>query len=665
MLGDDLEAAKSAVLQEEREKDVSVSPILDMSSPPPLLDTTALGRGVLSVGSIKMESPLSPITSPLLSTNEGPNIPELLKSMDIDYELSHLASSEIEALPTDDENRTNGHNFQSVMEESTVAVLKSIEQEHISIADAIARAKPPIMDFSIPESEWQSLPMDARVHLKWLCESYNIKIPPLPNNCRGESKLRWIPFLQKIDGQVLTKDAIDCEGDLSQVFNFLDAQDVSGSASYVWKRPGLAIMREPECEDDLNEMALAADTTYDLASLARKRRFENDQVEIVMSPPSSSGPSVDLIAPLQHNKRPQQTLPDKNIGRTSLLPSLGSNSAVSDLLSYYIDIRTAKRRKQDRSVFFQPSSSLDVEPQSMTIPGPLKSKGGISGLPDTKEQTRQRATVQAPCPEMDISNAPTKLIKGLTFSRGLFSALEQLYPTAEIIERDFDRWNTVVWSHHSISRSTAVSPLAAEADVIVSPATGIIVTTLLKVIQKPLPGYSGQSAIRERINHVALRYERLIVLVSEGNTVNDTVRDLTSSETSAYAEFIGFAARLDSKVEVFYVGGGEATLAKWLVSFAVWHAPEAAEIQEQLVQGETEWEVFLRRTGFNAYAAQAILLRLKDEDSGPREERERSEHGLTAFMMMTGAERLRRFRVLMGGENVLNRVNKVLEMEWS
>ncbi|KAI1114321.1 hypothetical protein F5Y14DRAFT_451088 [Nemania sp. NC0429] len=662
MLCDDLKAAESALRQEQRE--VDVSPIPDLSSPSPLLDTLALGTEILRVGSIKMESPLLPITSPLASANEGPNIPLLLESMDIDCELSRPESSRIDALPTDDENRTNDHDFQSVMKESTVMVLNSIEQEDISIANAIARAEVPIMDFSIPEPEWQSLPMDARAHLKWLYDSYSIEIPPPSNPCRGESKLRWIPFLQKINWQVLTKETIDYEGDLSQLFN-LDSQEVPSSASYVWKRPGLALMRELECEDDLNEMTPAADTTYDLASIARKRRLENDPVEIMLTSPSSSSPSIDLIAPIQHKERAQQTLPDKIIGRVNLLPSPGSNSAVSDLLSYYIDTHTRKRRKQDRSVFFLPTSSRDTELQSRTIPGQIQSKSGISTLPRAIEQTKKKATPQAPCPGIDISNAPTKLIKGLTLSRGLFSALEELYPTAEIIERDFDRWNTVVWSHHSISRSTVVSPLAAEADVIVSPATGIILTTLLKVIQKPLPGYNGQSAIRERISYVALRYERLVVLVSEGNTVDDTTRDLTASETSAYAEFIGFIAALDSKVEVFYVGGGEATLARWLVSLAVQYTPEAAEVQEHLIQGETAWEVFLRRAGLNVYAAQAILVRLKDENPSPKEKMVCSEHGLAAFMMMKGAERLLRFRGLMGGENVLNRVNKVLDMGWS
>ncbi|KAJ8110606.1 hypothetical protein ONZ43_g5831 [Nemania bipapillata] len=278
---------------------------------------------------------------------------------------------------------------------------------------------------------------------------------------------------------------------------------------------------------------------------------------------------------------------------------------------------------------------------------------------------RGKMKLQAPCPEINIPNTPTKLIKGLTLNRGLLSKLEQLYPTAEIIERDFDRWNTVTWGHQSILRPTIISSLAAEADVIVSPATGIIVTTLLKVIQKVLPGHTGQSSIRERLVSVALRYERLIVLVSEGNTEDETTRDLTPPETTAYADFISFAAGFDYKIEVFYVGGGEATLAKWLVSFAVRYAPEAAQTQARLIQDETQWEVFLRRAGFNAYAAQSILVLIKGRDSTDKEGDEFDNYGLAQFMTLTEAQRLDCFRTLMGGEKVLKRVNKMLEMRWS
>ncbi|KAJ8125811.1 hypothetical protein O1611_g7827 [Lasiodiplodia mahajangana] len=656
MLSDDLAAAESTILQNELEKDIS--PIFDGDSLQfsPLLDPLALVRELPKVDLIKMESPLLPISSPLQPTNAKPTIPGLLKSMDMDHALSDSESSKIDVLGVKSQNEAIGHTLQTIMGASAAVVLKSIEQEHVSIADAIARVEPPIMDFSIPEPEWESFPMIAQVHLKWLLQSYEIELPPWKKDLRAETKLRWIPFLQTMDWRTLTKETVDCERDMSSFLNILDAQEVPTSANYVWKRPGLAILHETECEECL-ETTSPIKSINDLAGLAKKRRFENNLVDTVGSSSPSSCPSIDLIVPC---KRTLEN-PDR---QTNLLPNLESNLTVSILLSNYIDMHTAKRRKQDRSSFFPPTSKPEVKSQPVSTTRLHHKKEYDSSISTIRNEVKRRPTPQSLCPEIGFSNPPTKLIKGLTLSRGLFSKLERLYPTAEIIERDFDRWNTLAWGSHSVLRSTVTSSLAAEADVIVSPATGIIVTTLLKAIQKPLPGHVKQSSIRERIGCVSLRYERLIVLVSEGNVVDETVRDLALSEITAYSEFVGFVSGLDSKVEVFYVGGGEATLARWIVSFAGRYAPEAAEIQEHLIQDETQWEVFLRRAGFNAYAAQAILVRLKGEDHNS-EENEYSSYGLAGFMMMTETERLCHFHDLMGGENVLNRVNRMLETRWS
>ncbi|KAI0101633.1 hypothetical protein GGR51DRAFT_324887 [Nemania sp. FL0031] len=656
MLSDDLAAAESAVLQEGLEKDTSPMLNGDPLQLSPLLNPLALVGELPRVESIKMESPLLPITSPLGPTHAEPIVPALLKSMDIDHALSDPESSNIDVLGIKSHDEAISHSLQAIMGDSAVTVLKSIEQEHVSIADAIARVEPPIIDFSIPEPEWESFPMIVQVHLKWLFRSYKIELPPWKKDIRADTKLRWIPFLQKMDWRSLTNEMIDWERDLSQLPNILNAQEAPTSADYVWKRPGIAILRETECEE-LFEIKSPTKGTSNLVNLAKKRRFENNLVNMARSSSSSSCPSVDLVVPCK------RTPPVNLDRRPSLLPNQESNLAVSILLSNYIDMHTAKRRKQDRSSFFPTTSELEAESQSVSATRLYQSKGCDSNLPTMRNEAKKRATPQAPCPEIGLSNPPTKLIKGLTLSRGLFSKLEQLYPNAEIIERDFDRWNTLAWGSNSIFRSTVISPLATEADVIISPATGIIVTTLLKVIQKPLPGHVGQYSIRDRISCVSLRYERLIVLVSEGNVVDETVRNLTLSETTAYSEFVSFVAGLDSKVEVLYVGGGEPTLAKWVVSLAGQYASEAAEIQVHLIQDETQWEVFLRRAGFNAYAAQAILVRLKGEDY-KSEDNERSKSGLAGFMMMAETERVHHFRDLMGGENVLNRVNRMLETKW-
>ncbi|KAJ2998520.1 hypothetical protein NUW58_g294 [Xylaria curta] len=664
MLSDDLKAAESTVVQKELEKDVL--PMLDMEylRLSPLLEPLAPVGELPKISSTKLESPLSPITSPLRSPNEGANIVTLLKSIDVDHVLSRPESSKVALLRTDSLNDAIDLGLKAEMEESAVAVLKSIEQENISIADAIARVEVPIMDFSIPEPEWQSLPMDPWAHLKWLYKSYNIKIPPYLRDSRADSKLRWVPFLHSIDSQMLTRENIDSEITLSSFLNFLDVNETPTSANYVWKRPGLSILREMENEEPLDEITPLARAMYGLTSLARKRRMENDLVEKGMSSSSSKSSSpIDFVGPCRYERPLQPTLSESLVDRTSILPNVDSNATVSALLSSYMDVHTTKRRKQDKSPFFLPTSKHVIETRSLSAPMASRSKRGNPSPSKAQEQPQKEAKSRAPCPKINVSNPPTKLIKGLTLSRRLLSDLEQLYPSAEIIERDFDRWNNVVWGHSSVIKPTIVSSLVAEADVIVSPATGIIVTTLLRVIQKPLPGHGGQSAIRKRISCVALRYERLVVLVSEGNTVDETAHDLTPSETAAYAGFMGFIAGLNCKIEVFYVGGGEATLSRWLVSLAVHHAPEAAEVQQHLIQDESQWEVFLRRVGLNAYAAQSILVRLKANDHGSIGE-ECSKHGLVSFLTMTDVERLQRFRDLMGGECVLNRANELLKMRW-
>ncbi|KAI8623868.1 hypothetical protein F5Y19DRAFT_481228 [Xylariaceae sp. FL1651] len=664
MLSDDIKAAELAIVRELKN---DVSPVSDIETPQlsPVTNVLALSAELPKVGSIKIETPLLPFTSPLLSKDRDPNIPALLRSMDIDHTFHQPESLETDALQTENADSSLDHDLQDEMVECAASLMKNIEQERVSAANAIARVEVPIMDFSIERPEWQNLPSNTSIHIQWIHGLFNVDIPCWPKNSQADSELRWVPFLHKNDLKALTNEQIDDDRDLLQLLDFPDAKEVQTSADYVWKQPGLAILREPDDEEDLPEPASPPGNMRDLVSLVRKRRYEDNLAEIETGGSSSSTSAVELVRSSRNKTLKPQEWPKAWLAPTNLLVGTESSSAVSTLLSNYIEIRTAKRQKQERSSFFPISSKFELEPQVALASKPVQSKEVLPSRQGTLKRPEKDIAQPAPCPTLDIPDTPTRLIKGLTLSRGLFTRIEQLYPSAEIIERDFDRWNTIAWDKNSVSRSPVVSSLAAEADIIVSPITGIIVTTLLKIIQKPLPGHRGQSAIRERVSRVALLYERLLVLVSEGNIVDETVRDLTPSEITAYADFVGFVSSLDIEGQVFYVGGGEDTLAKWLVSFATRHAPEAAEVQEHLVQDETQWELFLRRAGCNAYAAQAILARLKAPDDIVEEEGRHLQYGLAAFVMMTSGERVQNFQDLMGGERVLNRVSSLLDTSWS
>lgn len=664
LLSDDLKAAKSVIEKGELEE---LSHISDIAAAQlsPLPDKLALDAERFKIDSIRVESPLLTSSSPHKLFNRGVNVPSLLKSMDIDHALSPPFSSETDDAHTIGMIATHDSELQNTMEQSSASLMRSIEQECINVADTMARVEVPTMDFSISEPKWQALPMNTKAHLDWLNKEHDTALHYWPRNAKADSQLRWVPFMQKIDFQALTSEIIEDEGAGSKLFDFIDAETVPTSADYVWKRPGLAVLYESESEGELEGATRPVDPMFDLEILSRRRRLQSKIDE------SDSDCSVHLIAP--QKKRPLQNAPKEDVMQlTQLLPGADSDSAVSTLLSNYIHIREAKRQKQDKSSFFSHNPKPEDQLPMLLIPKvprlerDLRTDQGHKPVEQPLSQLCDSKAPAAPCPKLDTINAATKLIKGLTISRSLFARLEQLYPAAEIIERDFDRWDTVTWDHRSVTTIPVALSLTAEADIIISPITGIIMTTLLKTIQKPLPGCSGQSAIRERISRVMLRYERLIVLVSEGNVIDETARDLTPSEAMGYAEFVSFTAGLDSQVMVFYVGGGEATLATWLVFFAAQYAHEAAETQGNLMQDETQWELFLRRAGFNAYAAQAILIRLKAAANEQTYEESRwFEGGLSAFMRMSPDERVEYFRDLVGGETMLNRISRTLETRWS
>ncbi len=148
--------------------------------------------------------------------------------------------------------------------------------------------------------------------------------------------------------------------------------------------------------------------------------------------------------------------------------------------------------------------------------------------------------------------------------RYLLRHIRELYPTATLIERDFG------------TQSAGKVPLA-EPDLLCSPATAVLTTSLQKVKQRTLPGQAANSAggLRERIAAVAERCERVLVLVSEDAGKGDIpayklaaaadMRDLDRRDCDALISLTAFAAGLSGDVSVFYVAGGEEELARWTV----------------------------------------------------------------------------------------------------
>ncbi|KAL7629130.1 hypothetical protein AAE478_000649 [Parahypoxylon ruwenzoriense] len=672
LLDDDLNRAEAGLLErdhfhaENLPVPQSGTPVVSPLEELPLLE---LRRPNLS--SLKVEGPLTPLDSLPPSSELAIDMTGLMQETDIDEVLKKAQLDLCDAKGEKDPDGIFSDDTLAILKDVATSVTRSIEQERLQTADAIARIDIPTMDFSIPGPDWQHIPLGPKSHLRWIEKNHEaFNVNPWPKDPKAERELRWAPFSSRL-GRISTKESIDDAENVKEFLDFSGLHSLPTSADYVWKRPGLAILRDPEeGEEEEEEEQLNSHPAYgedrDLESLVRKRRLE------LSDPRPESEGTLDPASPIDLVRVPEDTAQSSRVPSggherlSNLLLGCDDPSATSTLLSNYVDFHTKKRQKSSTSCFFpnktKPTAQSNEAPTSKATIAASKT---LEVIRDSGHNQGQMPVEPAPCPTLVPTSAKTKIIKALTLERGVFSRLEKLYPNTEIIERDFDRWNSMTWNRNSILRSPVASPLAAEADVIVSPITGIVVTTLLKAMQKPVPGQKkGLAAIRERIRSVALRYERLVVLVSEANRVDETARDLTPAECVGYTDFTGFVAGLDTDTQVYYVGGGNETLTKWLVSFLTRYAPEAAAVGDVLIQDETLWELFLRRAGLNAYAAQAILGRLKPPEDASEGEGVDGRYGLPAFVRMGPERRVKEFHGLMGGERVLRRVNEVLEMQW-
>lgn len=252
-------------------------------------------------------------------------------------------------------------------------------------------------------------------------------------------------------------------------------------------------------------------------------------------------------------------------------------------------------------------------------------------------------------------------------NRKLACRIQRLYPGAEFIERDFalHKPSTSAFQHCPYPTSESMDCSLDEADMTISPGTGIILTTLQKIRQCSLPGQAVRLIVRERVARVAPRYERLLVLVSKDDMIDYSANNVAAhgieSDYKAAAEFVGFCSSLYQDTQAMLIAGKEEQLAEWIVAMMVKHA--GVDLGTKLVSEETTWEIFLRRAGFNCFAAQAILSKLNGQ-SADANISTAGDVGLTAFLKMSVEKRVESFEEIFGGSALMKRVSSQLDARW-
>ena len=546
------------------------------------------------------------------------------------------------------------------------------EQERLIEADSTARVDVPVMDFSKPDPPWKAFEQQRGSASLLSLQKLTIQElvgQPRPWSGTGlvATNMNWVPFPASLARVALEEPFKDNDGTWEAFVNDPREDKVINSSDLTWKPPGLRILKDEEEDDDEIEPAkFLTDNVQDLSALIKKRKMELDQNEIQDNEVNKS--KTKTITHLRHgtpkpndlmHMSPGHNMHDDLVDSQGFGLLAGSFSAANSI-DNYLELRGTKKPKLMDSSYFQLATKVvQSVPKSATPQLDPKTQARVQ-FPI--RQSPVAADARLPAPNLEPLSTDTYIIVSSTIlkHRSLVKQLEALLPKLKLVERDFSAHNTTSWMPGSVSRSPIKSPLDSEADIIVSPAMGIVITTLQKIKQKPLPGQKTKTAIRERLGQVSTRYEKLAVYVSEGRTDGTTNR-LDANDCLDFGSFAGFVLGLNSSNTVQFVGGGEETLSKWVASTI---AQNRVAGDLTLIEEETHWEIFLRRAGLNAFAAQAIISELKEpEGVNPLSPSKAGLFGIVAFVEMTVEQRIARFGPLCG-KGLIERVSAVIDTDW-
>ncbi|THZ20861.1 hypothetical protein D6C89_06963 [Aureobasidium pullulans] len=605
----------------------------------------------------KVEVPLSPA---LLSSSPT----KKTKIVTFSDELCTTIPDYAKPFPLGDSNSADeryDEALKKVLKAGAESAVSAIENEQLTQADSTLRVEIPTIDQSGPLPPWE---MFSRNQLGFgtSIEAQQQMISMLRRETISPREVwsgvvrinramtRWRPFDTRLSD--LPKEEITCD-DLDDFKNEEPQDTTSG-----WKLDGLRIL--DACEDD-DEAIEFADMPIILERLGSTETMPEGKAWSEKGGPKLAAmlqprqPLFPLSRVATHT--PLEGLkPHKSPAYPQ--PLLGNTFSASNSLDRFMQIQTGKKA----------SPKVSEEPRLQATTSPIHIAKPTSKftarIRDSESLQNPRSltskispSMQSMMPSIHLPSLPdpvpprTFVLSSTMFDRrALIKHIERLNPTAEYIERDF----APARSLRGVSSQTSE---ADEADMILAPGHGILLTTLQKLIQKNLPGQVTRNVVRERIVQLARRYERLIVMVHE-DRAGSQQRPLDSRESGEIVSLVNFCAAQSHEIQVMYIPGDEIALAIWIVASMVRFGLNDPEVQ--LLQDETSWELFLRKAGMDVFAAQVILIRLKVPDSVPSPSDKR-QYGLPAFVMMGEAERLRRFGGLFGGEKILRKVSMAID----
>jgi hypothetical protein len=532
----------------------------------------------------KVEGPLTP---PMLSDSPM----KKLKSVSFPETLHQVIPEAVWATASDDGTDLDFDELFKEIEPLARKATMKAENEKLSGADTTARVVIPVINFTPPIPPWHEYsqrksgkhrPDDTELgaQMKFLLR---IKREDLKTASSWHSlsfsereDIPWNIFTAQIS-KIHVDEKLHGETEFNGILTEMATGNVADSSLQVWKPEGLRILDQDDCEEEIEPAEM--EERRDMEALVHKRKLEIEE-ELAekhqkrMRSLSSSlpqGQPKDSIGsrqwnnemPAEHkpaNKR-SQTLAhtEPTVQLSTLRPKTmqAPRDSGNDLMFGGFSATTALHKFMEtrgKPIVAGSSGPADgVRPEKMTTLLVKQTLPVRSREPSVETQKASPSLPQLPIVPENL--APCSFIISSAFlqQRSLVKLTEQSYRQAEIIYRDYD-------SPHSPAK---------EADILLSPSTGLILTTLQQIKQRPLPGQPDRSSVKERLTALELRYERLVVVVSEG--LNQEMEKLGSGrpddprDKEALANFESFASNFVCEVNIEYIPGGEQALARAIV----------------------------------------------------------------------------------------------------
>jgi hypothetical protein len=606
---------------------------------------------------LRVEAPLTP-QYPAESTSDGGSSTKKAKKVYFDASLLPDVQPESSEL-TSDFAKQQWDDLQDTVARAVESVQRQLQNEQLVEIDTTMRVKVPKLDAVQIQPPWVS-------HSATANETQLQSQQPMLHNIgkdlltdvrkwngvtKIERSLQWAPFasyLAKVD----MVEQFD-DGSLERYFaemNLADGADDVDVHALVAKNDGMGLLLNHDSDDEEVEPVITEED--DIVDPVPEKIQPTRELP-TMVPPSCKADILEVLRAKQRDlARPADTQPTgpgaNETVNSALTTGANTNLLQSDGVAQFMQLR-GKMTSMKRADANPTSNSKSITaPPAVMMPQIETPSGPLASVPIPDLPGEQHATI------------PIIVSSAAMANRQLIRRIRTTLPNVELYERDA----TIA------SGPQHIGATHREADFTISPSTGVMSTTLQKLKQKPLPGQMSVSGIRDVIASTAIHYERLVVLVSEGNNMSieegTVVRTLDQLDCDALADLITWAHSLDSDIQVSYVPGGEQELVGWLA--ATFSHLGCANGKTQLLQDETMWERWLRVAGMNAYAAQAVLVQLKLSDDDLHGTMVASTHerfGLAAFVSMTVEERVERFASTLGGQRVLRRVSESIEGGWS